>query len=165
MEHAALARGHRRECVGLPCGTHFLNGNLGHKLKFAVAISFESVGVEGDAIMLFGLEAKDLCSNVLDGMEKFPVAGKEKWCIGPSEFDSYPGGGWRGGNLGCGSRRLTGGVAGVGLHLAVAGKDVRLQVQTACGTEYYQEVCYFLCRVARIIQKILHFTGATFSYD
>ena len=135
MEHAALARGHRREGVGLPCGAHFLNGDLGHKLKFAVAVGFEAVSVEGDAIMLFGLEAKDLCGNVFDGVEKLPVAGEEKWCIGAGEFDrDFRGDIGRGGDLGWNSRRCTGGVAGAGLHLAVAGKDVGLQVQTACGT-------------------------------
>jgi len=87
MEHAALARGHWRECVGLAGGAHLLNGNLGHQLEFPVTVGFEALGVEGDLIVFFRLEAQDLCGNVLYGVQKFSVAGEEKWSIWAGEFD------------------------------------------------------------------------------
>jgi hypothetical protein len=55
----------------------------------------------------------------------------------------------RGGGLYWASGERTGGVAGVGLHLAVAGKDVGLEIQTARGTQYFQEVFNLSFCVAR----------------
>ena len=80
--------------------------------------------------MLFGFEAEDLGGDVFDGVEEFAVAGQEEGSIGAGEFDSNL---WIGG-LGGDSGGRTCGFAGVGLHLAVAGKDVGLKVQTACGS-------------------------------
>jgi hypothetical protein len=87
MEHAALARGHWRECVGLAGGAYLLNCNLGHQLEFPVTVGFEALGVKGDSIVFFGLEAQYLCGNVLYGVQKFSVAGEEKWSIGAAEFN------------------------------------------------------------------------------
>jgi len=60
---------------------------------------------------------------VLDGEEELAVAGGEEWGVGTGELDGDFFGECRGG--------LAGRISSVGLHLAVAGKDVELQVQTA----------------------------------
>jgi hypothetical protein len=84
--------------------------------------------------MILGLEAENFGSDVLDGVKKFTVAGQKERGIGAAEFDCNFGGSLgRGEGVRWDSRRLTGWDAGGGLHLAVAGKDVGLEIQTACG--------------------------------
>ena len=44
--------------------------------------------VEKDEVVLFGFESKDLCRDVLDGVEKFAVAGKKKGRICAGKLDA-----------------------------------------------------------------------------
>ena len=92
MDDAALAGGHGGEGVGLAGGANLLDGGLGEELQLAVAKDFEVVGVEGDAIVVFGFEAKDLSGDVLDGEEELSVAREEERGVGAGELD---------GELGC----------------------------------------------------------------
>lgn len=56
-------------------------------MEFAVAIGFEALGVEGDEVVVFGLEKEDLGSYVLDGVEEFAVASQKEGRIGTAELD------------------------------------------------------------------------------
>ncbi len=159
MKNAALAGGHGRKGEGAAGGTDFFDRDFSHQVEFAVAGGFEAFGVEGDPVVLFGFEAEDLCGDVLDGVEEFAVAGEQERSIGSGEFDCDLGGSWGGVWIGGGRLGCTCGLAGVGLHLAVAGKDVRLQVQAAWFVQNLQEVCDLSCGLARVVQRIRHDCG------
>src|SRR3977135_3012732 len=73
-----------------------------------------------------------------------PLRARRSGVSGPGSSTAIWGGMWDGGRAG-----RTGVVAGLGLHLAVAGKDVGLEIQTARGTQYFQEVFYLSFCVAR----------------
>lgn len=138
MKHAPFARGHGRKGERSVCGAHFLDGYFRHHFKFAVAIGFEAFCVERDAVVTLGFEAEDLGGDVLDCVEEFAVAGQEEGSIGPGEFNFDFGisiGGWSGDRGDC-----TGWGAGGGLHLAVAGKDLRVEPQAACSAQHIQEI-------------------------
>ncbi len=64
-----------------------MNGYFGHETKFPVASCLEAISVKGDVIVFLGFEAEDLCGNVLDGVEKFAVAGSEEGGIGAAKLD------------------------------------------------------------------------------
>jgi hypothetical protein len=74
MKHAALSRGHRRERIGLPCGSDFLDGYFRGALEIAVARGFVVFSIERDAVVIFRLKAEDFGCNVLDSVEEFTVA-------------------------------------------------------------------------------------------
>jgi hypothetical protein len=100
MEHAALSRGHRRECVGLACGSDLLDGGFGGELEIAVAGSFEAFGIEADAVVVFGFKAEDFGGDVLDGVEEFAIMRQEEGGVGTSQLDFDVGTGrglWGGG--------------------------------------------------------------------
>jgi hypothetical protein len=75
--------------------------------------------------MIFGFEPKDLGGDVLDGVKKFTVAGKKEGSICASKLDEDQGRWFGGGDSGSSADWNI----GVGLHLAVAGKDVGLEVE------------------------------------
>jgi hypothetical protein len=100
VEHAALSRGHRRECVGLACGSDLLDGGVGGELEIAVAGRLEAFGIEADAVVVFGFEAEDLGGDVFDGVEEFAAMRQEEGGVwaGQFDFDVGTGGGlWGGG--------------------------------------------------------------------
>jgi hypothetical protein len=87
VEQPSLARGHGREGVRLAGGTYLLNSSLGRELKMAIAGRFETFGIEGDAIVVFGLEPENLCCDVFDGVEEFAVLRQEEGSVGAAEID------------------------------------------------------------------------------
>jgi len=95
MKQATLARRHRRERKGLAGCADLLDGHLGHEVELPDAVCLEALGVEGDAVVVLGFEAKDLGGDVLNGVQEFPVAGEEERGIGAAEFDCDLGGGVR----------------------------------------------------------------------
>ena len=119
--------------------------------KLLMAEHLEVFGVEGDAVVLLVLVAEDL------GGDVFEWPGVVRRC-----------GRGRGGRRDRRARRrfreqlatpadrqalhvTSGRVAGdSGLHLAVAGKDVELQIQTARGGEGLEEVSYLLLFYFRV---------------
>jgi hypothetical protein len=54
MEHATLPRGHGRKGEGLACGSNLLDCGFGGELEIAVPGGFEAVGIEADAVVIFG---------------------------------------------------------------------------------------------------------------
>jgi len=86
MEHEALARGHGGKRVGAARGSDVLDGCFSGELKIAVAGGFEALGVEADAIVVFGFEAEDLGGDVLDGVEEFAVVSQEQGGVGASQI-------------------------------------------------------------------------------
>jgi hypothetical protein len=86
VKHAAFSRGHGREGVRLACGSDFLDGCFGRKLKVAVAGGFEVFGIEGDAVVVLRLEAENLGGDVLDGVEKLTIASQEQRGIGTGQL-------------------------------------------------------------------------------
>ena len=96
--------------------------------------------------MVLVLEAEDFSGDVLDGQEEFAVAGGEQGGVRASELD-------------CDLRSrdkagLTGGFAGVGLHLAVAGKYVELQVQATGFCQGLEEVLDFFQSRIRLLHVV-----------
>jgi hypothetical protein len=138
--------------VGLAGGADLLDGGLGEELELAVAEDFEVVGVEGDAVVVLGFEAEDLGGDVLDGEEEFAVAGEKKRSVRASEFDGEI---RQGGGSGRDRKRGASGVAEGRLHLAVAGTDMGLKIQTAGRGEGLEEVCNLFFCVARIVHHAL----------
>ncbi len=78
MQDAPFTRGHRCERKWPTGQADLLNGHFGHETKFPVPGRFETLSVKGDVVVFLGFEAEDLCRNVLDGMEKFAVAGSQE---------------------------------------------------------------------------------------
>jgi len=138
VEKAALAGAHGVEGVGLAGAADLLDGGFGGEAELLLAEELEVLGVEGGAVVVLVLEAEDLGGDVLDGKEEFAVAGGEQGGVRAGAFDGDVGGG-----VGGDRRSLTGRFAGVALHLAVAGKYVELQVQTAGFRERPKEVLDF----------------------
>src|ERR1700761_5776632 len=136
MQHPALTRGHGRKRIGSAIGANLFDGRLSCKLEFPVALSFEACRIEKDEVMLFGFEPKDLGGNVLDGVKKFTVAGKKEGSISASKLDADQGRRVGGGDRGSSADRRV----SVGLHLAVAGKDVGLEVEISCIRQNFQEL-------------------------
>lgn len=133
MEQAAFAGVHGREGVGPAGGADAFDGGVCAEAEFALALHFEVGGVEVDLIVLLGLEADDLGCKVLDGVEELGVAMEEEWSVGAGEFDAEV----RSGRGRVGGRARGG--AGLGLHLAVAGRDFEVEVQTPGGLEDLEE--------------------------
>jgi hypothetical protein len=74
MDDATFSRGHRGEGKGPSCGSDLLDGSFSGELKIVVTSSLEAFGIEGDAVVVFGLKAQDLGSDVFDCVEEFAVA-------------------------------------------------------------------------------------------
>lgn len=51
----------------------FCDGGFGDEFELAGTEEFEVVGVERDAVVLFGFELEDLGSEVLDCVEEFGI--------------------------------------------------------------------------------------------
>jgi hypothetical protein len=81
MEHAALARVHGLKAEGLTGVFDFVDGGVGGILESAGAGSLVAVGIEGNAIVIFGLEAKDLGGDVLEGAEELAVAREQEIAV------------------------------------------------------------------------------------
>lgn len=135
MEQAALAGGHGWEGVRLAGGLDALNCCSRGETKITVAVGLEAIGVEGDAIVVLGFEAKDLGCDVLDGVEEFAVAVGEERGVGAGEFDAEFRG-WGGRSFGL-ADRISRGI----VHMAVACGDIELQIQMPAGGERLKEVC------------------------
>jgi hypothetical protein len=89
MNDATLSRGHRGKGIGPSGGSDLLDGSFGGELEITVTSSFEAFGIEGNAVVIFGLKAQDLGSDVFDGVEEFAVAGQKEGGVRPSEFNLY----------------------------------------------------------------------------
>ena len=72
---------------GRPVARTFSMAISAMSVELAVAGGLEAFGVEGDAVVIFGFEAKDLGGEVLDGVEKFAVTGEQERSVGAGEFD------------------------------------------------------------------------------
>jgi len=82
VEHAALAGVHGREAEGLAGVFDLVDGVVGSVLESAGAGGLEAVGVEGDAVVIFGFEAENLGGEVFEGTEEFAVTGEEEIGVG-----------------------------------------------------------------------------------
>jgi hypothetical protein len=87
VEQPALTGVHGLKRVRTASGTDFLDGGFSDKLELAVAEKLEVVGIERDAVMLFGFELEDLGGEVLDCVEEFGVTCGEERGVGTGEFD------------------------------------------------------------------------------
>lgn len=87
MKDAALARGHGCEGEGLAGVADALDSGFGCHAELLVAKHFKVVGVEGDAVVLFVLEAEDLRGDVLDGEKEFSVACEKQGDVAAGELD------------------------------------------------------------------------------
>jgi len=125
VEQAALAGGHRGEGVGLLGGADLGDGCLSGAAELLVAVGFESAGVDGDAVVFFGLEAEDLGGDVLDGVEQLAVAVDEERGVGAGEFD---------GELRWGE------ASALGLRCGCRSSDRELELQMPAGGEQTQKV-------------------------
>jgi hypothetical protein len=87
VEHAALTGVHGRKAEGFACIVNVIDGFVGCITQGKSAGGFVTVDVEGDAIVIFGLEVEDLGGDVFKGPEYFTFAGDEKICVGTLAFD------------------------------------------------------------------------------
>jgi hypothetical protein len=87
VQHPPLAGGHDPKSKGLSGGVNPGDCSLSRKQKIVIARGLEAIGIEGDAIMLFGFEPQDLSGNVLDGVEQLPIAGRQERGIRTTQFD------------------------------------------------------------------------------
>ena len=74
MQHAALAGVHGRETEGLAGVSYVRDSGGGGVAESTRARGLEAVGVEGDAIVVVGLEAEHLGGEVFEGAEELTVA-------------------------------------------------------------------------------------------
>jgi len=87
VEHAAFSGTHRSKLVWLAGANDAGGGGLGSELEFAGAESLEVVGVEGDLVVLFGIEADDLGGDVFEGAKDFAAAFGDEFSIRAGELD------------------------------------------------------------------------------
>lgn len=64
----------------------------GHRQEDIFAVGFEAMCVEGEQVVLMGLKADHLGSDVFDGEEEFSIALDERGAIEAGEFDTKTGG-------------------------------------------------------------------------
>lgn len=88
MQEAAFARGHGRKGEGEAGVADLLDGDLGGQLEFALAEDLEVVGIEGDAVVFFVLEAEDFGGYVLKGQQQLAVSGQQQGGVGAAELDA-----------------------------------------------------------------------------
>jgi hypothetical protein len=87
VEHAALAGVHGREAEGLSSVVYCVDGVVCSVLQGAGTGGLVAVGIEGDAVVIFGFEAEDLGSDVFESAKEFAFAGEKEVGIGPFAFD------------------------------------------------------------------------------
>lgn len=87
MKEAALARAHGSEGVGFAGVADAGDSGGGLLLELEVALGFEAVGVEGNAVVLVGGEAEDLGAEVLECEKEFAVARGEEGGVGAEEVE------------------------------------------------------------------------------
>ena len=93
----------------------------------------EALGVEADSVVLLRLQPQNFGSDVLDSVQQLTITGQQQRSVAAAEFNCNFGRRSEAAEVDVSSdnRYRTGGVAGVGLHLAVAGKNVGFEMQTA----------------------------------
>jgi hypothetical protein len=82
MQHAALAGVHGREAVGTVGVIDDVDGFVGHFAQGRGALGLVAVGVEADAVVLFGFEIEDFGRDVLEGAEKLAFVVEEEIGVG-----------------------------------------------------------------------------------
>jgi hypothetical protein len=78
VEDAAVAGVHWSEAMGLAGGANVLDGGSDGGANGADVGGFEAIGVEGDEIVVFWIEAEHLGGDVLEGVEEFCVVVEEE---------------------------------------------------------------------------------------
>jgi hypothetical protein len=87
MQHAALARVHGLEAEGLAGVLDFLYSSVSRGAKGAGTGGLEAVGVEGDAVVIVGLEAEHLGGKMFEGAEELAVVVKQQFGVGALALD------------------------------------------------------------------------------
>ena len=87
MQDTALVRAHGGKREGAASGADLFDRDFSHHVELSVAGGFEALRVEVDQVVLFGLKAKNLCGEVLDGVEEFAVTGEQERSVGTGEVD------------------------------------------------------------------------------
>jgi len=87
MHHATLAGAHGFELVGLAGVFYVIDGLFGEFAEVGGTFGFETVGVEGDAVVVFGFEAENLGGDVLERTEKLAFFVEQKLCVGAFALD------------------------------------------------------------------------------
>lgn len=87
MQRAAFVGGHRREGERASRCANLFDCDFGHHIELAVSCSFKALSVKVDLVVLFGFETEDFGGDVLDGVKKLTIAGKQERSIGPREVD------------------------------------------------------------------------------
>ncbi len=123
VEQVALAGVGRREGKRLAGAEGGFGGSLSTEAKLLYPESFEIVSVEGDFVMLFGLQADELGGNVFECTEKLAVARGEQGCIGARELDVD-----------------FAGFKAVGIGRAGAGGDAVAETKAALGGEQLEKL-------------------------
>jgi hypothetical protein len=149
MQQAALARAHGVEGVGLAGAANALDGSLGCETQLLLTKHFEILGVEGDAVVVFVLEAEDFSGGVLEREEEFAVTGGEERRVRAGEFDfDFGVGGWL--DFSC---------SVAWLRFVIADEHVELQVQSTGFYQGLEEVLDFFQSRIRVLHVV--FFGVT----
>jgi hypothetical protein len=128
MKHAALAGVHGREAEGLAGFFDVIDGGGSGLVQSTRTGGFEAVGVEGDAIVVVGLEAQHLGGEVFEGAKELTIAGQKK--------------------LGVGALALDVDVAtleAVGIRCPGTGSDAVFEAKTAGGGQQPHQSGYLFC--------------------
>jgi hypothetical protein len=87
MQHAALAGVHGLEAEGFAGVLDLVDGGVGGSAEGAGAGCLEAVGVEGDAIVVFGLQAQHLGGDMFEGAEELAIAAQQDFGVGALALD------------------------------------------------------------------------------
>ena len=128
VEHAALAGVHGLEAEGLAGVLDLIDSVVGGVAEGAGAGGFEAVGVEGDAVVVLGLEAKNFGGEVLEGAEDFAIVRQKEVCVRALAFDVD-----------------VAALEAVGIYGTGAGGDAVFEAKTTGGGKQPHEVCDLFC--------------------
>jgi len=87
VKHSALAGVHGLEAEGLVSVFDLIDGRVGCVAYGAGAGGLVAVGIEGDAVVVIGLEVEHLGGDVFEGAEELAVGAEEEFCVGAFALD------------------------------------------------------------------------------
>ena len=87
MQHAAFARTHRGEAIGLSGAPHFLCRCFSGHLQLVCPDSLEMIRVKGNLVVLLIFEPDNLCGHVLQRAKQFTTALRQESGIRSGQFD------------------------------------------------------------------------------
>ena len=128
VEHAALAGVHGLEAERLAGVFDLVDGSVGGIADGAGAGCLVAIGVEGDAVVILGLEAQHFGGDVFEGAEQFSIVAEEEIAVRALALDID-----------------VATLEAIGIHGTGTGRDAILQAQTSCGGQEPHQGCDFLC--------------------